>query len=155
MAVARFIGIGVGEYDEGHLRLQRAVPDVEAVADLLQGSFECTLLRDPTEQAARKCLRELRGSIPERGGSLVLLWSGHAIRSPADGLRLLARDSGDYDSDGLGAGSDVAAPCAESGASQVLLIVDTCFSGEAVAAGEVAAGSCGGPRPKGTCGWGC
>ena len=33
----------------------------------------------------------------------------------------------------------MAAPCAESGASQLLLIVDTCFSGEAVAAGEVAA----------------
>ena len=45
----------------------------------------------------------------------------------------------DYDSDGLGAGSDVAAPCAESGANQLLFIVDTCFSGEAVAAGEVAA----------------
>ena len=33
----------------------------------------------------------------------------------------------------------MAAPCAESGANQLLLIVDTCFSGEAVAAGEVAA----------------
>ena len=67
------------------------------------------------------------------------MWSGHAIRSPADGLRLLARDSGSYHSDGLGTGSDVAAPCAESGASQLLLIVDTCFSGQAVAAGELAA----------------
>ena len=91
------------------------------------------------EQAARDCLKGLRGSLPEGGGSLVLLWSGHAVRSPADGLRLLARDSGDYDDDGLGAGSDVAAPCAESGASQLLLIIDTCFSGEAVAAGELAA----------------
>jgi hypothetical protein len=69
----------------------------------------------------------------------VLLWSGHAVRSPVDGLRLLARDSGAYDDDGLGAGSDVAAPCAQSGASQLLLIIDTCFSGEAVAAGELAA----------------
>jgi hypothetical protein len=87
------------------------------------------VLRDPDEQGARNCLKGLRGSMPERGGSLVLMWSGHAIRSPADGLRLLARDSGSYDSDGLGAGSDVAAPCAESGTSQLLLIVDTCFPG--------------------------
>ena len=94
MAVGRFVGIGVGEYDEGHLRLGRAGPDVEEVADLLKGSFECTVLRDPDEQAARECLKGLRGSMSEGGGSLVLLWSGHAIRSPADGLRLLARDSG-------------------------------------------------------------
>ena len=40
-------------------------------------------------------MKKLRGSMPEGGGSLVLLWSGHAVRSPADGLRLLARDSGD------------------------------------------------------------
>ena len=139
MAVARFVGVGVGEYDNGHPRLEHAVPDVEAVAGLLEASFECTVLRDPGEHAARDYLKGLRGSLPVGGGSLVLLWSGHAVRSPVDGLRLLARDSGDYDDDGLGAGSDVAAPCAQSGASQLLLIVDTCFSGGAVAAGEVAA----------------
>jgi tetratricopeptide (TPR) repeat protein len=139
MAVARFVGVGVGEYDNGHPRLEHAIPDVEAVADLLEASFECTVLRDPGEGAARDYLKALRGSLPEGGGSLVLLWSGHAVRSPVDGLRLLARDSGDYDDDGLGAGGDVAAPCAQSGASQLLLIVDTCFSGEAVTAGELAA----------------
>jgi len=41
MATARFVGVGVGEYDKGHLRLNSAVPDVEAVADLLEDSFEC------------------------------------------------------------------------------------------------------------------
>ena len=125
---------------------------------LLEGSFDdCTVLRDPVEQEARDCLRGLRGSMPEGGGSLVLLWSGHAIPSPADGLRLLARDSGSYDDDGLGAGSDVAAPCAESGASQLLLIVDTCFSGEAVAAGERGGAhhAAVSARRQSTCGWGC
>jgi Caspase domain len=136
MAVARFVGVGVGEYDKGHLRLEHAVSDVEKVAALLESSFgECAVLRDPVEQEARDCLRGLRDSMSERGGSLVLLWSGHAIPSPTDGLHLLTRDSGGRKSDGLGAGSNVAAPCAESGASQLLLIVDTCFSGVAVAAG--------------------
>ena len=63
--------------------------------------------------------------------SLVLLWSGHAIRSPAGGLRLLAADSGP----GLTAGiapSEVIGPCAESGASQLLFIIDACFAGQAV-----------------------
>jgi hypothetical protein len=138
MALARFVGIGVGEYDKGQLPLERAVPDVEAVAGLLDGSFTCAILRNPDEKAARDCLKALRGAMSEGGGSLVLLWSGHAVRSPVDGLRLLARDSGDYDDDGLVAGSDLAAPCAQSGASQLLLIVDTCYSGEAVSAGELA-----------------
>jgi hypothetical protein len=44
MALARFVGIGVGEYDKGQLRLEHAVPDVEAVADLLEESFECTVV---------------------------------------------------------------------------------------------------------------
>src|ERR1700730_6016193 len=114
MAVARFVGIGVGQYDTGQPPLDRAVPDVEAVADLLKDSFECTVLCDPVEQAAKDCLKGWRGSLPDGGGSLVLLWSGHAVPSPVDGLRLLARDSGGYDDDGLGAGSDVAAPCARS-----------------------------------------
>ena len=96
MAVSRFVGVGVGEYDKGHPRLDHAVPDVEAVAGLLEGSFDCTVLRNPVEHEARDCLKGLRDSMPERGGSLVLLWSGHAIPSPADGLRLLARDSGDH-----------------------------------------------------------
>ena len=32
MAVSRFVGVGVGEYDKGHPRLEHAVPDVEKVA---------------------------------------------------------------------------------------------------------------------------
>ena len=111
---------------------------MEAIAGLLAEAFECTVLPDPEEDAARGCMKKIRGSMPD-GGALVLLWSGHAIPSPADGLRLLARDSESYKTAGLGAASDVAGPCAESGANQILVIVDTCFSGEAAAAGGVAA----------------
>ena len=135
--MACFVGVGVGHYDEGHAHLDHAVSDVEEFAGLLDGVFVCTLWPDPTEQAVRDGLKALRGSLPD-GGSLVLLWSGHAVPSPADGLRLLARDSGHFATDGLGAASDVAARCAESGATQLLFIVDTCFSGEAMPAGDMA-----------------
>jgi tetratricopeptide (TPR) repeat protein len=138
MSAARFIGVGVSEYDKGHPRLDHAVPDVNAVAGLLAETFGCTVLSDPEEETARDCMRKLRGSMPD-GGRLVLLWNGHAIPSPADGLRLLARDSQSYQTDGLGAASDVAGPCAESGANQILIIIDTCFSGEGVTAADVAA----------------
>ena len=105
---ACFVGVGVGRYDEGHDQLDHAVTDVKAFAGLLDGVFVCTLLSNPTEQVVRDGLKALRDSLPD-GGSLVLLWSGHAIPSPADGLRLLARDSGRFPTDGLGAASDVAA----------------------------------------------
>ena len=52
---------------------------------------------------------------------------------------LVARDSQSYQTNGLGAASDVAGSCAESGANQILIIIDTCFSGEAVTAADVAA----------------
>ena len=84
MAVARFVGVGVGHYDKGHLRLDRAVPDVEQVASLLEASFQCTVLPDPDEQGARDCLKDLRGSMPERGGRLVWAPSaGSALRAIA------------------------------------------------------------------------
>ena len=138
LTIARCVGIGVSEYDKGHDQLDHAVPDIEAFAGLIAEAFECTVLANPSEQEARECLKGLRGSM-EDGGALVLLWSGHGVPSPADGLRLLGRDSGSYQTDGLGVASEAAGPCAESGANQLLFIIDTCFSGKAVSAGEVAA----------------
>jgi hypothetical protein len=137
--VARFIGIGVGEYDRGHARLDHAVDDVRQVASRLAESFDTLVVTSPDEAKARAALREVRGTMPD-GGSLILMWSGHAVDSVADGPRLLARDSdGGYATDGLGITGDVVGPCADSGASQLLLIVDTCFSGGVMPAADVAA----------------
>ena len=103
---------------------------------LLGDVFESEILRDPAESAIREQLKGLPGSIP--GGPLVVVWCGHALGSDADSLRLLARDSPSDPWAGVGI-SDVVAPCAASGANQLLFVVDTCFSGAAVAAGDVAA----------------
>ncbi len=137
MNKARFVGIGVSEYDMGHTPLGPAVPNVEGFANLLKEPFESTVLASPDERVARDYLRQLRGSMPE-GGSLVLMWTGRAILSPVGGVRLLARDSWDGDTDGLGVASDVAKLCAESGASQLLLLIDVCFLGMVEPAGMVA-----------------
>lgn len=102
MSGARFVGVGVGEYDKGLGKLPRAVPDVQEFAGLLPDAFDRTVLCDPDEQAVRTCLRGLPESMPDRG-ALVLLWSGHAIPAPPDGLRLLTRDSGGHLTDGLAA----------------------------------------------------
>jgi len=103
---------------------------------LLGDAFESEILRDPAESAIREQLKRLPGSIP--GGPLVVVWCGHAVGSDADSLRLLAHDSPPDPWAGMGI-SDLVAPCAASGANQLLFVVDTCFSGAAVAAGDVAA----------------
>ncbi|GAA4263958.1 ATP-binding protein [Dactylosporangium darangshiense] len=130
-----FLGVGVGEYDR-HKQLPWSVHDVEAVRGLLGGDFVGEVVVNPDEATARQRLRAIEGAVAD-GGGLLLMWSGHALGSPAD-LRLLARDSGSSAAAGVAA-RDVTAYCAVSGAGQLLLIFDTCFSGEALPAAAVAA----------------
>ncbi|WP_203737112.1 AAA family ATPase, partial [Actinoplanes italicus] len=130
-----FVGIGVGSYDQDqHPALPRAVPDVTEFAERLSGHFVETVLIDPDEEAVRKRLRRLAG---EADGALVLLWAGHGTGDPAH-LVLLASDSRAVPNDGFDA-TQVARACAGSGASQILLILDTCYSGGGLPAATVAA----------------
>ncbi|WP_144120979.1 ATP-binding protein [Catellatospora sichuanensis] len=110
--------------------------DATAFRDLLAANFAGEAVVDPGEEAVRDGLKALEGALPD-GGALVLLWGGHARNSP-NGLRLLARDSGGSLAAGIGA-NDVAGYCAVSGANQLLLILDTCYSGQALSAADVAA----------------
>lgn len=119
----RFVGIGVSEYELVQ-RLQHAVSDVRELRALLRG-YSGDPLADPTEAEVRAHMQALRRT-PQDGGALVALWSGHAI-PVAGNLRLLARDN-----DGLADGimlHDFALWCAASGAHQVLIIIDACYSG--------------------------
>ena len=132
-----FLGVGVSDCGLGRREhLDHAVPDVETFAALLGEVFTRQVLADPAEQDVRCRLRGLKGSLPS--GPLVVMWCGHGLGSDADTLRLLACDSDADSASGLGI-SDVVAPCALSGANQLLFIIDTCFAGAAVAAAEVAA----------------
>ena len=137
MAFGCFLGVGVTDSgDAVSMRLEHAVPDITALIDVLGAAFAPEILRNPAESTIRRRLKKLRGSMSD--GPLVVLWCGHALGSAADSLRLLARDSASSPSAGIGI-SDLVAACAESGANQLLFLVDTCFSGAAVAAGDVAA----------------
>ncbi|SDF31589.1 hypothetical protein SAMN05216553_10156 [Lentzea fradiae] len=119
----RFVGIGVGSY-ELMQPLQHAVSDVRELHALLRG-YDGQPLADPTEAEVRTHMRELCRQ-PQEGGALVALWSGHAVLT-AKNLRLLARDNtGEHDGIAL---TDFALWCAASGAHQVLIVVDACYSG--------------------------
>ncbi|MEU4420160.1 tetratricopeptide repeat protein [Actinoplanes sp. NPDC024001] len=131
--MGRFFGIGVDKYQH-HRDLRHAVSDIAAFAELLGEGFTCSSLENPTEGVARDRLQELEGTA--QGEELVVLWAGHGIGSPS-GLRVLAGNSRTGPTAGINA-TDVASYCAESGASQLLLILDTCHSGDALDAGAVA-----------------
>src|SRR5690348_6945121 len=119
----RFVGIGVGSYELVQ-PLQHAVSDVRELRALLKG-YEGEPLADPTEAEIRDHMKAL-GRMQQDGGALVALWSGHAI-PVANNLRLLARDNdGRFDGIML---HEFALWCAASGAHQVLIIVDACYSG--------------------------
>ncbi|MEV6239509.1 caspase family protein [Lentzea sp. NPDC051838] len=119
----RFVGIGVGSYELVQ-PLQHAVSDVRELHALLKG-YEGEPLADPTESEIRDHMKALRRT-PQDGGALVALWSGHAI-PVAGNLRLLARDN-DGAVDGIML-HEFALWCAASGAHQVLIIIDACYSG--------------------------
>jgi tetratricopeptide (TPR) repeat protein len=129
-----FIGFGVGTYSHLTPNLPKASAGVLALAKLLAPAFEAVV--DPDEKTVRTTLRQLVGRAT--GGTLTLLWSGHGVASAA-GLRLFASDSEGRTGDGFGM-ADLAARGVESGAGQVLLLLDGCFSGAGVDdAGRVAA----------------
>jgi hypothetical protein len=131
-----FIGIGVSDCaDAACGRLEHAIGDVEALRELLDGGMTCSVLSDPGETEVRDFLLSLQESMPAR--PLAVVWSGHGRPSPVDGLRLLAKDSRPGAPAGIGP-SELVGWCAESGANQLLFVIDTCFAGAAVPVVDIA-----------------
>lgn len=127
----RFIGVGISNYDS-YERLPAAGPGVERVGKFLAetATFVTEYLNsDPTEEEVRARLKTaLPKNAIEIGSALVVLWSGHAEVTPDDRLRLLARNS--LVGDAVELSPDwLAERAAQSGASHVFLMIDTCHAG--------------------------
>lgn len=129
-AAGRFVGVGVADYDSALLGdLPKAGTDVSAVREALP-TFAAALAGPTDEISLRGFLKTLKTTLPG-SGPLVVLWSGHGVLSPNGGLRLLCSDSADFDLDGIEVGALLAA-CGTLGASQILVVVDTCHSAKGV-----------------------
>ncbi len=115
--------------------LARAVPDTAEIVNLLEHDhgFTGVLIDDlPQGELLAKVKGELRKqSLP--GGVLVLLWIGHGQPGPGGQLLLMSRATDTYD-DEVANAAQLGAWAAQTGAAQVLVIVDTCFSGAGVGA---------------------
>ncbi len=124
-----FVGVAVGTYDS-YEALPRAVPDVEAVCGVLTSlSYEGRVIPDPRREDVIPLLEEaLPNDSLLQGGSLILMWAGHGDRTPEGRLRLIARNSPRSGAPDL-TPELLAGMAARTGASQILLILDTCYSG--------------------------
>ena len=128
---ARYVGVGIGTYKEKEYPpLPGAPVEVQEIAQLLGArGVRATVSAATTETGLIAELAQVLPPQPEPGeGQLVVLWAGHGDRLPDASLRLVAEDTAKRGAALLTA-EYVASVAVRSGASQVLLIFDTCFSG--------------------------
>ena len=127
---AIFVGVGVGSYDDEHFgALPRAVPDVTQVGEALAAvGYQCHIVADPGEGEVRP---ELQSSLEDEflaGGSLIVLWAGHGEPTQERKLNLVAKNTSTGSAPNV-TPETVAGIATRTGASQILLIFDTCYSG--------------------------
>ncbi|ABK98753.1 AAA family ATPase [Pelobacter propionicus] len=135
---ALFVGIGVGTYDHFN-PLPKAISEVNDLAGILENrGYNVKVIVDPDTP---KGISELKTALPKehfgRGGSLVVLWSGHGETTPEGALHLVPTDAEPGDAPQL-TSDYLAGLAARTGANQIMLVLDTCFSGSGIiAAGTV------------------
>lgn len=154
--MSRFVGVGVSDYSNGPKKLERAGPGVEAVAVAFGDGWQVLTAELTSKDKLEELLKQQKDTAVD-GQPLVLVWSGHGrIHSGTKALELLASDSPDEDDEGLPV-SKVVSRAVRSGAGQLLIVLDCCFSGDgAPAAVEVATNVMDArPRRPTSCGSGC
>src|SRR4029450_10372163 len=127
-----YVGVGVSTYK--HFQpLPLAVDEVRDVSEILKThGYDAKVIPDPDTNPAKTELKaQLKPGAFRSGGSLVILWSGHGKPTPEGDLSLIARDSEPEEEPEIRA-TYLAGVATRTGASQILLILDTCFSGKAV-----------------------
>ena len=125
-----FIGIGVGDYDhpEAYASLKTA-EEVEALAKVI-GEYRYAVLPSPphpTVEQASGLLDELAGAALADESCLVVLWAGHGEPTDNGDLHLVSRDSRPGQTMKI-TSSQMVAAALRSGASQILVLLDTCFA---------------------------
>src|SRR3954469_1013712 len=138
MADRAMVGVGIDAY-ERLPELLWPVDEVQQIARRFrEGGFDVITALDARRSAIVDAL--LAAGAPAAG--LVVFWAGHGERDDRGGLRLYASDNAVDDIDlNLVTVDHLAQAITATGARQILLIIDTCYSGGAAmdAAGVVAA----------------
>lgn len=129
-----YVGIGIGTYDDTRFaQLPKAVNDIQTLGAYLDQylDYQVETIADPGEEEARTGLkRSLKKETLPPGSALVLLWSGHG-EMEAEALHLIARNTEKGSAPDL-TPEVLASFVARCGATQALLLLDTCYSGSGV-----------------------
>lgn len=130
----RYIGVGIDRYidQDEYPPLKRAFADVLEVGSILEAAgFDVCLFRDPGDEIEG----ELEAILPVEGygseDTLVIVWAGHGRQAKHGGLKLPSAETTSRKSPRLSA-ADLAEMAVNSGAGQILLVLDTCESGGGV-----------------------
>lgn len=127
-----FVGVANGTYVELK-HLDRAVPDTRNVADVLKNrsGFETEVLPDAGTGLSGK-LQKIITPQSMVGGCLILSWVGHGEAS-SHALQLVVPDHENKVDVKYGDMRTLAGDVLDTGARQMILIIDTCHSGAASA----------------------
>src|SRR5262249_34225283 len=109
------------------------VSGMQRVSELLSAyAYQVDVLSDPEEIEALAALQRLlvQDCFPT-GGALILLWSGHGMPAVNGDLHLIGRNTISGAASVLRSGF-VAELATKTGASQILLLFDTCYAGTGV-----------------------
>ncbi|GGM40492.1 AAA family ATPase [Dactylosporangium sucinum] len=125
------VGVAMGKYQHAdkYPLLANTVPLLRAVAECL--SAQSRVIADAPMQELRDELDQALPGGGLHGRSLILVWSGHGASVHGD-LRLITRDTARSNQNGTYPPSALAELAVESGAEQILLIIDTCHAGAGV-----------------------
>ncbi|GIJ51648.1 hypothetical protein Val02_85340 [Virgisporangium aliadipatigenens] len=120
------VAIGTYEYAELYEPLAKTVALVQEVAGRL--SNESSVISDPCGDDVRRALDKALPDGGLTGRGLIVVWSGHGANVQNE-LRFVTRDTKEPTQNGTYPPSALAELAVNSGAEQILLIVDTCYAG--------------------------
>ncbi|MEO8528614.1 MAG: ATP-binding protein [Pseudolysinimonas sp.] len=127
---ALFVGVGIDNYE--HFEMLAGITQVVEMSKILKGKgFATRLAKDLSDGQVEPRLRTLLPADALSGGTLVVLWSGHGLYQYGE-LRLITR-SAERDWTPTRTATQLVAYALNTRASQILIILDTCYAGGAIA----------------------
>ncbi|MGN6872016.1 MAG: caspase family protein [Solirubrobacteraceae bacterium] len=128
--LGRVVAVANGTYTT-HPQLERAVPDTTDLVELLTSrGFETHLLPDERRGSLLDRIDVVLARRSSRDVPLILLWTGHG--DIIDGQLQLMGRSGDGDDCEVALPAELGRWAARTAASQILVVLDCCFSGAAM-----------------------